>query len=408
MNIVSHQPKDLELVIDHAFGIHGPIRDNVLVYATSDSSNRSNNLIIYPVGSRLAAYEPSSRNIEYFNSRAMQDITALALSSNQKFVAASNQCYLGDGVEVNVFRTENRRRTNTLLHKKKITSLCFSGDSKQLIAASEGSIVIWAWKNEKVDFSASINSDITRIACPVPLSSAEGLLFSSSGYGHMRLWRTSTSARQRLNNFMVLPSQAKEQQFNFQDHTWIGQGSNKTRLLAVIMEPFYKGVVDSSCSGDTTVVIYNVCDLDSSSRPEFQVEDSVQLCSKIITIAPFAHDLGFYLGGSMGQVFAFERKKERKGEYVYLKTKHFNGDIDESFISISVCERDRLFLFSDSMCLYTVDPNELEGDNLTLLVDKSPSGGHKGGIRDMDCCMEKPLITSCGKKDRCIRVWYVV
>jgi len=57
------------------------------------------------------------------------------------------------------------------------------------------------------------------------------------------------------------------------------------------MEPIYNGIVNSSCSEDTTVVVYSLCDVDSSSLPNFQIESSVQLCSRIVMDPSFVLQL---------------------------------------------------------------------------------------------------------------------
>jgi len=47
-----------------------------------------------------------------------------------------------------------------------------------------------------------------------------------------------------------------------------------------------------------------------------------------------------------------------------------------------------------------IEENEVEEN----FIDVSPGGLHQGAIIDLDICMQKPLIVTCGS-DRTVRIW---
>jgi WD40 repeat protein len=406
MENLGNRLKDVEFFPSHAFGIHGPLRDNILTYRSrSLGQQQSSESIVFPIGAKLASFYPYDKSIEFFGTDriALQDITAMTISPNEKVIAVSNfggTCGEG-GAHVYIFALSNKKHISTLLHRSKVVSLCFSVDSKQLIGASDGSIVIWSWEKEKVTLSASINGRITRVSCP-PQShhlSASSLLFSSTGPGYARIWMASP--RQRLNNTMIMSSQAKEQKFNFQDHTWVRQESgdqDRLMMLAVIMEP-----IKQRENQNTKIMIVNVYNDDQSTRPLMELDQDIDLTAiqegvKIITISPFATSPGFYIGGTNGCFMIFQRKQETQGEYVFSMSKSLCTHKNETISCIRESD-DKVLLHSNEMRLYTYCANE-DSDNLSLI-----EFGHGGGILDADSSAEKPLIASCGKKDRSIKIW---
>ena len=405
MENLGNRLKDLDFVPSHAFGIHGPLRDNILTYkARSLGQHQPCERVIFPVGAKLASFHPHDKSIDFFGTDriTLQDVTAMAISPNEKVIAVSNYggtCGEG-GAHIYIFALSNKKLVATLLHRSKVVSLCFSVDSKQLIGASDGSIVIWLWEKEKITLSASINGTITRVSCPLHSHhvSVSSLLFSSTGPGYARIWMSSP--RQRLNNTMIMPSQAKEQKYNFQDHTWLRQDSgDEERLitLAVIMVPMQRRENQKS-----KIMILNVYSDDQSNRPLLEVDQDIELAVEegvqIMTISPFISSPGFYIGGSNGCFMIYQRKQESQGEYMFKASKKLSTNKNETISCIQESD-DKVLLHSNEMRLYTYCANE-DSNKLSLV-----EFGHGGGISDADSSAEKPLIASCGRKDRSIKIW---
>ena len=401
----------MELTPIHAFGIYGPIRDNVVVY----KYDREKEGVIFPVGGHLAAFTPEENEMNFFERKQSNNdaITALALSPSQKVVAAAFHGSLGDGAQVNIFKTGSRQRITTLLHRSKINSMCFSTDSKLLIGSSEDLITIWSWEKEKLDYSESITGTITRLSCPLRSTTSFGLLICSTGTCHARVW--VASSRHRLNNFMIMQNQAKEQKFIFQDHTWLKNNDNEGVLrLALVMEPRKKTTgPESVCFSDISIAIYQVNHNLTSTRPCLDLEETIPISLneniKIFSIAPFNTTPGFYLGGSKGTLLAYEHEQDRNGEVTFTQSHQFRKpETNEGFTSIQgfSANEDTFLIVSDAMKVYTYclsnsGDRETEEDN--EFIPFIPNY-HHGGIVDIDCSVEKSLLGCCGGRENVISI----
>jgi WD40 repeat protein len=399
----------MQVTPTHAFGIHGPIRDNIVIY----KHDRDKEGVIFPVGSQLVAFDPEENKMNFFERKQNDNdaITALALSSTKnQVVAAAFYGSSNDGAQIRICKTNNRQNISTLLHRSKINSMCFSGDSKLLICASEESITIWSWEKEKLDYSESITGSITRLSCPLQSITSFDLLISSTGTCHARIW--VASSRHRLNNFMIMQNKAKEQKFIFQDHTWLKSNDNEDNLrLAVVMEPRRKTTgSDSASLSDISIAIYQVNENPTSTRPSLDLEETICIDEKIkiFSIAPFQSSPGFYLGGSKGTLLAFEREQDRNGEVTFTKSHHLRQDMDENFISVQAfnTNNDNLLVLSDAMKLYTccIGNSENPKDDENVFIPFI-SNDHCGGIVDIDCSLEKSLLVSCGGIENKILIW---
>lgn len=399
----------MDLVPTHAFGVHGPIRDNILVYKHDRGANR----FIFPVGNQLVTFDPKDNQMEFFDRKKYHHghMAAMALSPSQKIVATAfcgNN--VGDGAQIHIYKTLNRKKITTLSHRSKINSICFSGDSRYLICASEDSINIWSWEKEKLDYSESITGSITRLACPpqpMNITSSE-LLFSSTGTSHARVW--IASSRHRLNNVMIMPNQAKEQKFIFQDHVWLKNIDNEDVLrFAAVMEPRKRNAgCDTINLSDISVVIYQVNGNTTSSFLDMEATIPITLDRnvQIFSIAPF-RSTGFLLGGSKGTILAFDLEQERNGDATFVKSHHLRKDTDESFTSVQslVGNEESIVAVSDAMniyicCISNSSDQTYCNDAFRSLIPNT----HHGGVVDIDCITEKPLFVCCGGMKNIISV----
>lgn len=365
--------------------------------------------MIFPVGSVLASFDPETNKMHFFERKqnhCNDCVTALALSPNNKVVANAVHGSIGDGAQIHVFLAVTRRRVTTLTHRSKVNALCFSNDSKWLICASDDLIAIWSWEKEKLDYSGSITGNISCISRPSQQIDTYDLMFTSTGIGHARVW--VASSRHRLNNFMIMQNHVKEQKYTFIDHTWLRSSDNQEVLrLVVVMEPRKKSrEIDNKTLSDTSIKIYRLNEDMVSTQPSLDVEETMDISLlenvQIFSISPFTSDLSFILGCSSGNMIVYEYEQDRLGGAKFNKTQHMMTDkgSEENIVYINVTNKENLIAVSDTMKVYTCSDrdsplNSLNGGDphrFTSFI----SHGHFGGVKALDCCIEKPLLVSCG------------
>ena len=388
----------------HAFGIHGPIRDNIVVY----KYDRNRHGMIFPVGSLLASFDPETNKMDFFDRKqnhCNDTITALAISPNNKVVANAVHGSIGDGAQIHVFQTATRQRVTTMTHRSKVNALCFSCDSKWLICASDDLIAIWSWEKEKLDYSGSITGNISRISRPPQQIDMYDLMFTTTGVGHARIW--VASSRHRLNNASVMQTQAKEQKFIFTDHTWLRSSDNEEVLrMVVVMEPRKKSKgPDNTSFSDSSVVIFQLNENVVSTQPSLEIEETIDISLhenvKIFSISQFTCDLSFILGCSKGNLLVYEYEQDRLGGAKFNKTHHMQTmkTTEENVLNIHVNNKGNAVVVTDMMNVYTCwdrdTPTSLMIDNHDFFTQLKLNG-HFGGVNSMDCCVERQIFISCG------------
>ncbi len=420
----SQQTPQIALAPLHAFGINGPIRDTILTYKDSKASSDQ---VIFPAANFVVSLDSETKTTQFFEppqpGSVHNGITALTISRNGKNVAAAYQCrggsdagssQSGDGAQVIVYRTSNRKRVASFLHKSKVTCMCFSGDSKQLIVAAVDSLNIWSWENQKLDYSAAFEGDISRVSCPTAdgqlQSSSSTLLISTTGQGYCRLWIAST--RHRLANSMISP--VSEQKYNYRDHTWLSNVHNDQNLfLAIVTEPLLKdenGVYNLPCPQETTVNIFKIADGISSSRPRAELHQAIPTDLKkgmhIICITAARASPGFILGGSNGTLLLFH-EEDCDGKHSFSNTKRISNGRYGGIVAIqnrNTLEKS-ILICSEDRIIHEVDIGDFKfQDSNCSCSDFFTDTGHIGGIEDIDCGVEKPYLASCGN-DNTIRIW---
>ena len=402
-----------QIVPYHAFGINGPIRDNIVTYRDSKDSDH----VIFSAANFVVSLDSETKSTRFFEQppgTANGEITALSISRNEKNIAAAyaHRATSGDGAQVFIYRTSNRKRVASLVHRSKVTSMCFSGDSKQLIVAAEDSLNIWSWENQKLDFSAAFEGNITRVSCPLGQFSASTLLIASTGQGYCRLWMSIASTRHHLTNSMITP--VLEQKYDYRDHAWLSNvdANDQTLFLAIVTEPLSKddnGVFNVPCPQETTVNIFKIVDGISSSRPRVELNQSVQTNLRkgvqIMCIAATRSSPGFALGGSNGTLLLFHQEDDCDGKPTFTNTKRLANENHGAIISIQNrnIHEETLLICSEDKRIYELDVGELQDTNCSC-TDFYIETGHLGGIDDLDCSIDKPYLVSCGK-DRAVRIW---
>ncbi len=387
----------LDLSTSQVFGNNGPLHDNFVVYSTEKGPDQ----IVFSAGCLLGSWNVQTRTTKFFESKQQKgEVDALTISPDDKWIAAACRETSGDSKLI-VYRTSNRKRAANLTQKGRVRSLCFTGNSKQLICAGEDSIFIWSWESNTLDFSATFSGTISKISCP-PKFSGPTLLMTSTGKNHSRLWMANSS--HRISNTRINLTEAEEIRYDFRDHTWLTNiGSKKSLLLAIVMEPHARK--SSPCEA-SSINLYKIYDGISSSRPRLEFDQTINTgLEKGVKIATISlTPKGFAVGSSKGISF-FDHKLDSEGKISFINAGQAKTDDNETIFTIkrSKSESNTLFLLTNRFKIYQTDVDDVlySNDAFEEIISEA---GHVGGVDDMDCCVEKPYIVSCGKDSK-VKIW---
>jgi len=319
------------LKFKQAFGVNGPIRDNVMFVRTPDDFSKEKEVLMYPVGQKVAMYSPEDGKQTFLNgdkrNSNARSVLGLAQSPNKKFIAVCEKCGPTDGAQVSVFyiSTCNRIRTMIFPSKGDFSSVVFSGDSKMLVTVSEApdsQLVVWAWEKEKISMSTNLTSKVTRISCSA-FSTATNLQITATGHGYLRLWTVAggTNLKQQ-----ALVSQAQEHE-NFTDHCWL---TSSKECMAAVTE-------GSTGSTSRTASILLFRTTEEAPFLELQKKIPVLLRGKTRLECIANYGKGFILGGTNGFFSVYEKNDDRKDPYMLIKTFYYQT---ESFYSICASAND--------------------------------------------------------------------
>ena len=122
--------------LSHAFGVHGPIRNNAEFV--------SENTLVHPVGHHVALYHIEDREMQFLQkNRNVRGILALSVAPKRHVVAVCEALSTENSnmAQVSIFHvgTRNRMRTMTVTSAE-FTSCCFAQDSKFLVTQGRYSL----------------------------------------------------------------------------------------------------------------------------------------------------------------------------------------------------------------------------------------------------------------------------
>ena len=130
------QSNGVSLTYKHSFGVTGPLRSNVLFVRSPDDFSKEKEVLLYPVGQKVALYAAEENRLKYLNCDKRNanavSILAIAESPNRKFIAVCEKCGPKDGAQVSVYYISTCNRIRTMIYPSKgdFHSCCLSGDSK--------------------------------------------------------------------------------------------------------------------------------------------------------------------------------------------------------------------------------------------------------------------------------------
>ena len=126
----------------YAFGVTGPVRDNVGVVTIPDSRSDSSSLaveyLVHPIGQQIGLYRVEDGSMQFFSGRAknVREVLAMTVSPNKRSVAVCERVSDAATGQVSVYSASDCKRIRTLTHPLKgdFVSCAFSGDGKLLAA----------------------------------------------------------------------------------------------------------------------------------------------------------------------------------------------------------------------------------------------------------------------------------
>ena len=382
---------------DVSFGFSSvSIRDNFVVFNSNGTDK-----FIFLNGQRLVTLDPKSNTTQFFTPAEPLKVTALIISQNEKYVAISSEEYQNEIVKIVIYNVNSRKRLSTLIHREKVTAICFSPDSRHLISTTVSSINVWDWEKGKIVHTNVFQSLCTRLSFTKDEYILPSLVVCTSGPRYCRLWVASASL-QTLSNIKIVSTERYELNTNFIDHAWIPNCDADKTTLAVIVGP----LDENSTTFPHSVQIYSIQKGDNiAARHRVEIQQEINIQFEPYAIISLKTP-GFAISGSNGMVQLYKIRAKTKGISVYAITKEYTGSSDRIFHTIQRSKvSSDLFIFDITnrrICNILLDVRQ---ENSISLKPSTNRAGHIGGVRDMDTCIDRPLIVSCGCNDGIINVW---
>ena len=273
----------------HFFGVKGDVREPV-AYVDEQT-------VLYPAGHNTCIFNLEQRIQRFLpGTDKTEEITAIAVSPNKKFVAVAEKSDKGVITVFDLHSLKRRRLlTSTDSHSKEFVSLAFSPDSKLLMAqggAPDWCLTIWTW--EKAKFMAAIKTAATpnSVIYQCSFSPTDNNLITVTGNGVFKQLKLVDS------NLKVLPNALnKREAQNYQCHAWLSDDR----------------VVVGTDTGDLLVI-------DGVELKAF-IPRSPSDSNSIESIVGFSK--GLVTGSDDGQIAIYEKSDEKD---LYKRSKVFTID----------------------------------------------------------------------------------
>ncbi|KAG5187053.1 WD40-repeat-containing domain protein, partial [Tribonema minus] len=428
------------LVVRYAFGVSGPVRDNVGFVLAEDSSlegeDHGAEYLVHPVGQQLAMYRMDDGSMQFFTGRAknVKEIVALAISPNKRAVAVCERTDDAAAAQVSIYSVATAKRVRTLTHalRGEFTSCAFNTSSKLLAAVggeAEAQLVVWAWEKGKVVRAGGAGGGahhgprVTRLH----FSPDDDARLTTSGPQHLRIWYTMPDGAQKVHS--LLPS---GREFDaLADHTWLrsssgssgggtggggggggdntaapggsggggGGGGTAARMVAATDG---EGVRDTR---GASILVFDAI----AAHPFLELRQMIQAhlpgSSRLETVVPCAK--GFLAAGggvASGFLSVYEATADRRAPYALVRALPTRaGALTALAVSrggetaVAYARAGRLL----ALPLASVDALDESADHFVSLL---PGGTHCGAVVAADVAVHKPLLATVGA-DRRLRVW---
>lgn len=266
---------------------------------------------------------------------------------------------------------------------EEFTCLCFSSDSKLLVASgfsSENIAVVWDWYRDKVIAKCNFPIKISRIT----FNPKDSYLICTSGEGLWKNWKIDEKTFKPQP-----PFQGMDRNKNYLDHCWMdeelvvavaksGEGyvAKANELLSVIESPFGKGYDKSEIKPTTLICTANYIFFASS-------EGTISVWMK-------AH----YASVGSGETASFE----------FIRT--WSSGRAFAVTSLSLSQNEEVLGFSlNNNDIGTCDISKVKSEEVEVKVEIFCSGFHKGPITAMDVAIQRPLLVTCCQSDCSVKIW---
>ncbi|KAF1330075.1 Wd repeat-containing protein 65, partial [Globisporangium splendens] len=278
-----------------------------------------------------------------------------------------------------IYKTASRSHVRSLLlpHHSSIVSCSFSTCNKFLALLEDApthNVTYWKVSNTKLLASCKCPSRGSRIH----IHPQNPSYISVSGSMVLKYWIWSNSEF-KIGNFVL---QLREHE-HFVDHVWMKE------YMVALSE---KGLL--LCFRATTD--FASVDLVHSYRCHHLSFVRMECIT--------AHAKGFVLGGSAGFFSIYETSEDPKDPFAFVRNVSV-GDIAFESIAISpsvetvvVCTKSQELLTFNMSAIDTVQEDRVEYKEFTR------HGFQVGGIVQVDICIQRPILVSCGT-DKSVRVW---
>ena len=422
----------LRMDILKAFGadLNTNTRDNILFV---------NKALLYPCGKHLALRDLSVRGendshkneqLFIFLENDIKEINCLNVSKDSYLLLVTSEN--NDHSEINVYNLSKISFSSFTIFKprRKIMSseytkfiyACFTQDGNNLCAIGEdktGNIKlvvydIQSFKKFKIDnYTAKFTVDLPRGANKI--SFLNNKIFCISGKNCLSFWILYEN---NCREFKSTVNLAK----NYVDHCWISDP--KCPLISVITDTndliiynavFFKNnlsineedinqPIERFAVKQTLNNIFNITTVKENyiNSQRIRLNELNLICTRIKS-----YDDGLIIGSNKGNILFVE--KLHNGEYVpvrfSLKEKESSitgiclENINELLLVVGFKSNEIAYLRLKEILSNIKNPDyNLE---LNLICD----GFHKGAISCMDISLQRPIIITCSKEDKSIRVW---
>ena len=422
----------LRMDILKAFGadLNTNTRENVLFV---------NKALLYPCGKHLALRDLSIRGendshkneqLFIFLENDMKEINCLNVSKDSYLLLVTSEN--NDHSEINIYNLSKisfssftifkpRRKIMSSEYSKYIYA-SFTQDGNTLCALGEdkkGNIKlvvydIQAFKKFKIDnYTPKFTVDLPRGANKI--SFLNNKIFCISGKNCLSFWILYENSCKEFKSTVNLAK-------NYVDHCWISDP--KCPLIGVITDTndliifnavFFKNnlslneedinqPIERFAVKQTLNNIFNITSVKENyvNTQKIKSNEFNLICTRIK-----AYDDGIIIGSNKGNILFIE--KMPNGEYLPIR---FSLKDKESPITGICMENFNEFLLvvgfkSNEIAYLSMKEvlSNIKNPDYNLELNLVCDGFHKGGISCMDVSLQRPIIITCSKEDKSIRVW---
>eukprot|EP00286_Rhodomonas_abbreviata_P019738 CAMPEP_0181309260 /NCGR_PEP_ID=MMETSP1101-20121128/11919_1 /TAXON_ID=46948 /ORGANISM="Rhodomonas abbreviata, Strain Caron Lab Isolate" /LENGTH=1189 /DNA_ID=CAMNT_0023415733 /DNA_START=168 /DNA_END=3733 /DNA_ORIENTATION=- len=355
----------------HLFGVKGDVRDPIC-YIDEQT-------VLYPAGHNTCIFNLEQRIQRFLpGTEKTEEITAIAVSPNKKFVAVAEKSDKGIITVFDLHSLKRRRLlTTTDSNSKEFVSLAFSPDSKLLMAqggAPDWVLMLWTWEKAKVVAAVKTAATPNSVMYQCSFSPTDNNFITVTGNGVFKQLKLVDS------NLKLLPNALnKREPQNYLCHAWLSE----------------ERVVVGTDTGDLLVV-------DGVELKAF-IPRAPSDSSSIESVIGYSK--GLVTGSDDGTISVYDKSEETKEQYKKGRT----FTVDASAVKI----RHLALSHTEEHLICATENNQLYNfplSNADIAKDKDKPCEplaflfHSGQVTGVDTCIRKPLVATCGL-DKTVRIW---